>query len=193
MSKQKGWVRLVAFLSMAGSSCALASSLTPMQTSIPTSNMPADAAAVSSPVEAGACDPQHDHCVRKATWFLIEHALPGSASPATPVFERNGKWVSYADDTAARSGFILRTELAVPSATKVRDVLIVLRPNDGEPRWPVSEEAAQTTARWRVMVVETVDPAAATFTIQGRPDVPIPLAAARRVVETKEVQRPRVE
>lgn len=146
--------------------------------------------ALPSSVQAGTCDPEHNHCVRPTTWFLIERASPGSASPATPVFEKDGKWVSYEDGEVARGGHVLRTQVASAKSVKVRDTLIVLRPNDDEPVYPVSEDAAQTTARWRVMVVETVDRDAATFTIQGRPDVAVPLASARSVVETKEVKRP---
>ena len=38
-----------------------------------------------------------------------------------------------------------------------------------------------------MMVVDAVDPAKATFTIQARPDRPFPLDLARAIVERKEL------
>jgi len=143
--------------------------------------------AVELPRAAGFCDPAHNHCIRPATWFWIENALYGSAGPTTPVHEQDGKWLSWENGQAVHGYTLLRTELAVPSKVKVHDVLIVWRANDDQPVWPVSEEQAQTPSYWVVMVVETVDAKAGTFTIQGRPDVPVPLAAARSVVERKEL------
>ena len=167
-------MRTLALIIFASASCAIPARL------------PSTLAPLARP--AGSCSPARDHCVRPTTWFLVEHALPGSASPATPVHEMDGRWVSYETGEAARDGYALHTELARAEKTKVRDVLVVWRPYDDEPLWPVSEEAAQTTGRWVVMVVDTIDPDAATFTIQGRDDVPIPLAAARGVVETRAVR-----
>jgi hypothetical protein len=156
--------------------------------------LPAQISAYGAPPGArptGACDPAHDHCIRPTTWFWMERpAGPGTASPVTPVHEQDGKWVTYASGETAGMGYLLRTELAKPASTKKGDLLIVWRPNDDEPLYPESEDAAQkSTTRWLSMVVETVSPSAGTFTIQARPDMPVPLAAARRVVETKEPSR----
>ncbi len=180
-------------LAIALSSCAgLPAQLQTVATpSLPTASGPPTSGAlpaVALPRPTGFCDPDHNHCVRATTWFWIEHALYGSASPTTPVYEKDGKWVSYENGEVKWGNYVLRTQLAVPSKVKVHDVLIVWRPNDDEPLWPESEDVAQTPSRWVVMVVETVDAKAATFTIQGRPDVPVPLAAARSVVERKEVR-----
>jgi hypothetical protein len=161
--------------------------------SLPTSSGPPTSGAlpaVALPRPTGACPPEKNHCVRATTWFWIEHALYGSAGPTTPVYEKDGKWVSYENGEVMSSYYVLRTQVAVPSKVKVHDVLIVWRPNDDKPIWPESEEVAQTPSSWVVMVVETVDANAATFTIQGRADVPVPLAAARSVIERKEIRRP---
>jgi len=138
----------------------------------------------------GACGPERNHCIRpEAGFWIATRPSPGRASPTTPVFERNGEWVSYekASDVYRTSGYVLRTEVADPKATKRRDVLVVWQPRDGEPRFPDSEEAARSSTRWVVMVVEAVDAANGTFTIEARPDNPFPLAASRRVVEMKEL------
>ena len=138
--------------------------------------------------DSGACGPERNHCVRpEAGFWIATKVTPGRMSPTTPVFERNGEWVSYENpnDVYRGNGYILRTEVADPKATKRRDVLVFWFPRDGEPRFPDSEEAAKSSTRWVVTVVETVDPASGTFTIEARPDRPFPLAASRRVVEMK--------
>jgi hypothetical protein len=154
--------------------------------------LPAQIAAHAAPPggrPSGACDPAHDHCIRPTTWFHMERpAGPGTASPVTPVHEKDGKWVTYASGETVGDGILLRTEVAKAASTKKGELLIVWQPRADEPLYPESEDQAQTsTTRWVSMVVETVSPSAGTFTIQARPDRPFPLAASRRVVESKKV------
>jgi hypothetical protein len=138
----------------------------------------------------GSCGPEHNHCVRAGTWFSVEDILPGSGHPATPVFEKDGEWVSYEDGEVMSWGtYVLRTEVATPAKVKPHDALIVWRPNDGEPAFPTSEAQAQTRSRWLVTVVKTVDPGSGTFTRDGGSPEPLPLAAARAVVERKEIRQ----
>jgi hypothetical protein len=148
------------------------------------------ATATASSVAASRCGPDHDHCVNAKTWFLTHAVSPGSSAPAVPIYESQGTWLQHEDNQLARdqdAAHMFRTKAASPQECKIGNILIVWRPNDGEPRWPESEQAAQTKNRWQVMVVETINPATGTFTIQGRADNPIPLDAARSIVEDKKV------
>ena len=172
-------MRLMGFLSLAVCSCAwpslAGSPSTPAGPSLPV------------PLAGGACDAKHNHCVADRTWFLTPRASPGTCSPVTPVYLKDGKFVQYEDGETIRNGYVVRTEAASAKTTRARDVLIVWQPRDGEPRFPESEEATHSTTRWCVMVVDAVDPANATFTIQARPDRPFPLDLARAIVERKEL------
>ncbi len=142
-----------------------------------------------SPAPA-ACDAAHDHCVKRETWFLADtRPSPGRMSPVTPVHEGDGCWLDYTDDDYARRGVVYRTAVADAAAVKPGDVLIVLQPNDNEPPYPSSVEAAQTTARWTIAVVDALDARTKTFTIESRRERPISLAAARAIVETRDVER----
>ena len=148
------------------------------------------ATAAANNVAASQCGPEHDHCVNGKTWFLTRAVSPGSSSPAVQIYESQGTWLRHEDNQPAKDqdgAHMFRTKAAVPKDCKAGQVLIVWRPNDGEPRWPESEQAAQTKNRWQVMVIENINPAAGTFTIQGRDDNPIPLNAARSIVEDKQV------
>jgi len=140
--------------------------------------------------EMGACGPERNHCLKPGTWFAVEHILTGSGSPAAPAYEKDGKYIVYEDGREISWGMlVLRTEVVVPAKVKHEDALIVWRAHDSEPLYPTSEEQAQTRGRWEVMVVDTVDVAAGTFTRLGGSDEGIPLGPARSIVERKEIKR----
>lgn len=134
----------------------------------------------------GACTPEKNHCIRDETWFWFENAYPDSEAPSSPVYQKkDGRWFTY-QGKRKLGGYLARTELATAENVKRKSVVIVWRPNDGEPTWPISEDVALTEdARWRVMVVDAVDAATGTFNIVNREDMRIKLANARRVVERK--------
>ena len=118
-----------------------------------------------APVPAVAVD-------RAPMWFLADtRPSPGRMSHVTPVYERDGCWLD-ADDDYARRGVVYSTALATLATVKPGDVLIVAQPNE-----------------WSIAVVDAVDPRAEAFTIESRHERPIALAAARTVVEAKEVER----
>ena len=65
--------------------------------------------------------------------------------PGAPVYLKDGKFIRYEDGETVQGGYVVRTEVASPKTTKVRDVLIVWQPRDGEPRFPDSEEATHSS------------------------------------------------
>jgi hypothetical protein len=183
-------VHLLGFIAVTLAACALPGQLQGAASSVPgiSGTNPTPSASVALAAATGACGPEHNHCIRPGTWFSVEDLLDGSGHPATPVYEKDGRWVSYEDgEEMSRGMIILRTEVASAAKIKHRTALIVWRPHDGEPSYPVSEEQAQTSSRWLAVVVDTVDPVAGTFTRDGGSPEPLPLAAARVIVERKEV------
>lgn len=184
-------MRILGCISIGLWACALPSQLQSAGSSLPTpaASLPSAPAAIPMARETGACTPERNHCVKPTTWFAVEHILPGSGAPATPVYEKNGKYVVYEDGEEISWGMlVLRTEVAVPAKLKRKDALIVWRANDSEPVFPNSEEQAQTRGRWVVMVVDKVDLAAGTFTRLGGSEEGIPIITARSIVERKEIK-----
>lgn len=189
-------MRIIGCISIGLWACALPSQLQSAGSSVspPAVALPSAPAAIPMARELGACGPDRNHCVKPTTWFAVERILPGSGKPATPVYEKDGKYVVYEDGKDVSWGmYVVRTEVAVPAKIKGKgkDALVFWRANDGEPLYPSSEEQAQTTGRWVVAVVDKVDVAAGTFTRLQGSDEGIPLSTARSIVETKEIQEPK--
>ncbi|HEU0032532.1 MAG TPA: hypothetical protein VFQ53_17995 [Kofleriaceae bacterium] len=126
------------------------------------------------------CDAEHDHCLRAGAWFVVEPYRVGELRKATPVFELEGYW--YGWNAVRADGAVYRTEVATPAALFPGRPVIVLADDGSTMRWPDSEAAALVTKRWRIGVIERVDPATATILIAG---TAFPIAATRITVETR--------
>ena len=185
-------MRMLGCLCFVLASCGLPGQLASVGSPVPgVSAAPATASPIALSAPTGACGPEVNHCIRPGTWFYVDHVRTGAGIPATPVHEAPGdKWVDFEQGEEVSWGMIiLRTEVAVPAKVKRNDALVVWRPHDGEPLYPTSEQQAQTRSRWLLMIVDSVDLASGTFKMDGGPDIPVPLAAARAVVERREIPR----